>query len=113
MAEETLTPPAECPELEDLGGAQPLTLSDDPEMLVRISRALYTLAGRETSPHRCARLLLMSGWLRGFKARSFGEVPDTDRHDALGDAIAYYESKNGKITEEDLAAVRVKWPRKG
>ncbi len=40
-------------------------------------------------------------------------MPDTDRHDALGDAIAYYESKNGKITEEDLAAVRVKWPRKG
>jgi CRISPR/Cas system CMR-associated protein Cmr5 small subunit len=40
-------------------------------------------------------------------------VADRMRHDALGDAIAYYESKNGKITEDELAAVEAKWPRKG
>ncbi len=38
---------------------------------------------------------------------------DRLRHEALGNAIAYYESKNGKLTEEDLAAAEAKWPKEG
>ena len=55
------------------------------------------------------------------KRRSAGNVSawleeaalDRLRHEALGDAIAYYESKNGKITDDDLVAVKAKWPKKG
>jgi CRISPR/Cas system CMR-associated protein Cmr5 small subunit len=40
-------------------------------------------------------------------------LADRMRHEALGDAIAYYESKNGKISEEALAAADAKWPKEG
>jgi len=61
-------------ELEDLGGVAPLfdDLSDDRKMLQRISEALATLAQKEVSVDRNARLNLMAGWLLGFAARYRG-----------------------------------------
>jgi hypothetical protein len=35
------------------------------------------------------------------------------RRQAMADAIAHYESKNGVITEEALAAAEAKWPKEG
>ncbi len=35
------------------------------------------------------------------------------RHQALKSIIADYEAEHGEITEEELAAVEAKWPRKG